>query len=1090
MVIYNIKKKRKYVKKKSIKKRTLLKKISKFLLILTLISTLILLIGGFVLYKKIINPLPPISKLKEFSIPQTSTIYDREWNLLYSVFKEKRTYVSFEKISKNMINAIVAWEDKRFWTNPWFDLIWLIRALIEWAKTGYIWWTSTISQQLIKNTFLTNERSYERKIKELYLSYKMTNKYTKETIIELYLNKISFWNNAYWIEQASKTYFNKSASELNYLESAILASIPKWPTLFSPYRFKNKKWVLIWYPRLVWYPYIYSADIIKWINNSNEKEILIEKNKITIFPNSDNLKYSKEIIALKEVISNLKIKELQKKSNRILVCGMNKENFKNISKIDNDGCTNIEYSNLLNLLNNIRVKVWNNYIEYQTWRKDFILQRMLEDWYLSIKWENGWENFKKAIIDSILFNFKEDKVKIKYPHFVFYVKDYLEEKYWKTAMEEWWFKIYTTIDPILQEKAQKIVEKQVKINLSKFNANNAAVVLIDNKEWEILAMVGWKDYYNKEIDWKNNIITSKLQPGSTFKPFVYALAMQENKIWPKTPIFDTKTVFPGWYTPNNFDSKFLNKISIEKALNYSRNVPAIKMFFLAGKEKSIIDFMRKLWVETYYDFKKYYKNKYWKEYVYGSPLALWTGEMTPLELGTAYSTIASMGYKKEITPILKIIDKNWIDLKIKEKEQKKVKEAISKETAYLITSILTNSETRPKFWNTYLTIPNRIMAAKTGTSTKQFKDSGWNKKIFPQNLWTIWFTPQYTTVSWAGNTNGKELYHSWNWLEWAGPIMKNLMLAVHKWKTVEKWERPNWIKTVLISLDSWKLVTNLTPVKSKKEWLFINTPTEYDNNYFSKEFDVLCNWKVTENTPKDAIKKIKWIRYKSLKPNWPNWQDPVSKLSSFSEEKYNNEICERWNKDSNMKVWIKLQNNWNLVHWSNYVELAYKSINPIIKLEILLNWEMIASYKLPWKLKWWYRWAFNIPSTIIWKAILTIKAIDNQFYSKSITKNIYIWWKDLTPPEIILKNPVRWEIILKPNTEFNLRASFIDTSPIRAVNIYFNWKKIPTIIKSRKIVVPISSKWLEPWNYEVKINVTDTNFNTSTKIIKVFILKE
>lgn len=1069
-------------------KKTFMKFLLKFLWIILILWTLSLVIWGFVLYKKIIEPLPPISKLKEFSIPQTSSIYDREWNLLYSVFKEKRTYVEFDKINKNMINAIVAWEDKRFWTNPWFDLIWLIRAWIEWATTGVIRWTSTISQQLIKNTFLTNERKIERKIKEIYLSYQMTNEFTKETIIELYLNKISFGNNAYGVEQASKTYFDKKAENLNYLEASILASIPKWPTLFSPYRFKDKKWVLVWYARLMGYPYVYSNSVIEWVNNIDKKEILIEKNKINIFPNADNSKYAKEIDELKKVIDDIKIKKLQEDWSRILVCWLDKNNFKNISNIDPDWCTNIEYENLLNLLNNIKIKVWDNYIEYQTWRKDFILQRMLEDWYLSKKWEDWPQNYKNAIKNWILFDFKKDKTRIKYPHFVFYVKEYLEEKYWKTAMEEWGFKIYTTLDPKIQEKSQEIVDKQAKINLSKFGANNAATILIDNKKGEIISMVGWKDYYDKTIDWENNIITSKLQPGSTFKPFVYALAMEKNKIWPKTPVFDVKTVFPWWYTPNNFDGKFMEKMSIEKALNHSRNIPAIKMFFLSWWENNIIDFMRKLWVESYYDFKKYYREKYHKEYLYGSPMALWTWEMTPLELATAYSTIASMWYKKEITPILKIIDKNWVDLRVREKEQKKVKEAISPATAFLITSILTNTEARPSFWNKYMTIPWRQLAAKTWTSTKQFKDKYWNKKIFPQNLWTIWYTPQYTTVAWAGNTSGKELYYAWNWLEWAWPIMRNVMSFAHNWKKIEKWSKPSLIKEVVISTNSWKLPTEITPTGSKEKGLFINIPTQYDDSYFSKEIDILCNWKVTDKTPEDAKKLIKWVQYHSLMPNYKNWELPVNKLSSFWDIKYSNTICERLKKDSNMQLWVNISNNWNLISGANYVELAYRSTNPIIRLEIILNWNRIWNYSLPWKLEWSHKWAFNIPSWAKGKQTLLVKAIDNQFYSKTISKTVILWWKDRTPPQITLINPARWSINIKQDSVFNLRASFSDLSPIRAVNIYFNWKRLPASLSWRKIVLPISSNGMSVWTYDLRLEATDTNFNTSTKVVKVTVL--
>jgi len=1097
MVLFKTKKiknstthKRKYTRKKTKSRKSITKILLKVLIYLVVFLTIWTLISGVVLYYKIIKPLPPVSQLREFAIPQTSEIYDRDWNLLYSVFKEKRTYVKFDKINKNMINAIIAWEDKRFWTNPWFDLVWLMRAalttILTWEKVGG---TSTISQQLIKNSFLTNERSYVRKIKEIYLSYQMNNEFEKKDIIEMYLNKISFGNNAFWIEQATKTYFWKSASELDILESAILASIPKWPTLHSPYRFYyNKKRIRYeWYPFLMWYPYIYPKKLVEWVTSITKKTTLIEENKVNIFPNSNVSKYTNEINALKEVINNLKIKKLWTDWSNILVCGLDKKNFKNISAIEEDWCTTMNFENLLTLLNNIRVPVWDNYIEYETWRKDFILQRMLDDWYISKDSDEAIKIYKDSIIRWILFKFKKSKTRIKYPHFVFYVKDFLEKKYWKSAMEEGWLKIYTTLDPKIQETAQKIVENQAKINSWKFGANNAAAITIDNKKGEIVAMVWWKDYYNKDIDWENNIITSKLQPWSTFKPFVYALAMQKEKIGPKTPIFDVKTVFPWRYSPNNFDGKFMKKMSIEEALNNSRNVPAIKMYYLAGKELSIINFMRQLGVESYYNYKKYYREKYKKERNYWAPMALWTWEMTPLELVWAYSTIANLWNRKEITPILKVLDSKWNEIYIKERDQKTKKESISAKTAYLITTILTDTKARPASWNTFMTIPGRKLASKTWTSTKQFKNKWWHKVIYPQNLWTIGYTPQYTTVAWAGNTNWKQLFNNWNWLEWAWPIMKNIMVEVHKWKRVENWSQPYWIKRLVISTNSWKIPTWSTPSNSKKEWLFINTPIQFDNSYFSKEIDSLCNWKVTDKTPPDAIKMIKGVRYHSLRPTWPSWELPVTKLSGFSTLKITNEVCVRGEKDSNMKVWVSISNNWKLVEWSNYVELGYRSKNPIIKLEILLDWKKIASYDLPWKLEWWYKWAFNIPSWMVWNHVLTIKSIDNSFYSKSIIKNIVLWSKDTKAPKIIVSNPARWNIKLKKDTKFNLRVKFEDISPIRVINVYFNWKKINSST-SRKLVLPVSVKWLENWNYNLKIEATDMNFNRSVKNISVNVI--
>jgi len=1096
------------------KKRTFTKYLLKFLLFLLLFWFISVVVWWYILYDKIIKPLPDIRGLSEITLPKSSTIYDRNGEVLYKVFKEKRTYVEFDKINKNMINAIIAWEDKRFWTNPWYDLIWLTRAWINAVLKGReVKWTSTISQQLVKNMLLSNERKIERKIKEIYLSYKMNKAFDKKKIMELYLNKISFWNNAYWIEQASNTYFEKSAINLTKLEASILASLPKWPTLFSPYKFKYNKREKRWdgNPLLMWYPYVFPAKLIESVENKHKQKILINKEKKEIFTNDkwENKQYLKEISELKKIIFNLKIKKLNTDWDSILVCGLKKENIKWFFSIDDSWCTVTVYSKLLTLLNQIRLKVWKNYIEYQTWRKDFILQRMLEDWYINN------EEYKKAIIDWILFNFKKSKTKIKYPHFVFYVIKYLEEKYWKDNIETAWFKIHTTLDSKIQDKATEIVKKHAKNNLRKFWANNAASIVIDNKKWEIIAMVWSKDYYNKKIWWENNIITSKLQPGSTFKPFVYALAMEKNQIWPKTPVFDVKTKFAWNYEPNNFDGNFMKKMTIEKALNHSRNIPAIKMYYLAWKEKSIIDFMKKLWVNSYYDFKKYYRKKYWRSYNYWAPMALWTWEMTALELATAYSTIASWWKKKEITPILKIYDSNWAiieDLSIS-----KPKRAIWEGTSFLITSILTNTKARPSSWNNYLSLPWRIVAAKTWTSTKQYK-KGNRKYIFPQNLWTIWYTPQYTTIVWAGNTDWTKLYKNWNGLEWAGPIWKDIMIEIHKWKESLKWNRPKSIKTVVISKNSWKIPNWVTPTWARVSGLFINSPKTFDDSYFSKQVDSRCDWKVTEKTPENAIKNIVWIRYHSLNPNNKNWEYPVSRLNTFWNFKFKNEECHWSGIVSWIKIWMQIWWNWVLKEWINNLNIWFQSQNTVKKITVFSNWKEIYSSNIFKKVKWIHIWKINIEKWERWSKNITVKVMDDQYFTETISKTFNILEtnnsldkenkeiklnindekkekiqelqisSDKNWPNIKIKNPIRWSISLYTNTTFNLRVNITDNSRIKSTNISLNWRWIFSWTEWN-IVVPVSTKWMEAGIYNLVVVSTDIHFNKSTKIVKVTVLK-
>jgi membrane carboxypeptidase/penicillin-binding protein PbpC len=149
------------------------------------------------------------------------------------------------------------------------------------------------------------------------------------------------------------------------------------------------------------------------------------------------------------------------------------------------------------------------------------------------------------VISGIGFEFQKYSEDIKYPHFVFYVREFLEQKYGSEILEKGRLKIYTSIDPVLQDKAEEIVEKYAAQNEARFAAQNAALISLDNETGEILAMVGGRDYFDEENKGNVNIITSNLQPGSTFKPFVYSMAIDKEIIGTKTPIYDVKTSFPG-----------------------------------------------------------------------------------------------------------------------------------------------------------------------------------------------------------------------------------------------------------------------------------------------------------------------------------------------------------------------------------------------------------------------------------------------------------------------------------------------------------------------------------------------------------------
>lgn len=1015
------------------------------------------------IYIAYILPLPPIQKLEEVDISSSSVVYDREWNELYTfAWDEKRTYFSYDRISPYMINAIVAWEDKTFFENSWIDLKWLIRAVVYRVigKTDVISGTSTISQQLIKNTFLSNERSLERKIKEAYLSISMNNHYSKEKILELYLNKISFWSNAFGVEQASRTFFGKSITDVTVLEASILASIPKWPTYFSPYNY---------YDRLVGYLYSYPKNDENTIIKLIQPAQIQEQNIIT-------QKYL-------DFIKNISAKRIGQ--NGIILCNLEKEYFKSNISVDNDGCTTLQYSELLTFLNNIRIIEWESALEYQTGRKDFILGRMLEDRYIE------FDDYKEALLQSVWFEFQAYRENIKAPHFVFFIKEYIENKYGWDILEKDGLKIYTTLDPKLQEKAEEIVKAQALSNKQRFNANNASLISIDNKTWDIVAYVGWSDYFNQEIDGNVNILTAKRQPGSSFKPFVYAIAMDKWAIGPHTPIYDLPTVFPGDYEPKNFNGKFNGKMNIMTALNSSRNITAIKAYFLAWQQKEIIPYMKNLGVESLNpDFN------YW------APLALWSGEMKATELLQAYSVFANMWNKVDLNPILKIVDGKGIT--IEERKISSWERVMDEKVAYMVNYMMSNASTRDAGWNTFLTLQNRPSAAKTWTSNKVFVWANGKNELFPWDLWTAWYTPDFTTVVWAWNTNWQAVDRNGDWLNGAAPIWRDFMNFAHAGKPASNWKRPSNMPAIKISTISWLLAPEWFDPNFIVESMFKNIPKEYDNSLKEIEVDMFCNGKVTPDTPVAAIKRWFYIAFNAINPNYKVWQEWVERwvAEGWPQEEFKNipniitnyrdVPCERNQtliNNSNIEISTSLQDWANLISGYNYIEVSYKSINPLVALQILIWENMVANIPIAVEKAWTYKGTFEIPAWYDRNHILTVRGVDAVYLSNEQKYSVVIEWKDRTSPEIILTNPTNERIAIYQDQFFNLRWKIQDTSNIRTTNIYIDNKPYVMWVQWREFVQEINRAIpVEVGSYTLKIESVDFYFNIGTKEISLDIL--
>jgi 1A family penicillin-binding protein len=638
------------------------KKKNIFLLILKLFLGIIItsaagVIFIFVYYAK---DLPRPEKFTEKRQIESTKIYDRTGKtLLYEIYgEEKRTIVPLEAIPDYLKNAVVAIEDDRFYTHRGIDLKSIARAiLVDLKIKSTAQGASTISQQLIRSSFLSTKKTVERKTREIILTLELERRYSKNQILYWYLNQIPFGQNTYGVEEASKTYFQKSVSEISLPEAAVLAAIIQSPSRLSPY--------------------------------------------------GENL---------------------------------------------------------------------NTLLE----RKDIVLDKMASLNFITR------EEAEKAKKEQIVF--ARPNQSIKAPHFVMYVKDYLESKYGEDFIKEKGLRVYTTLNWDFQQIAEKVVKEGVEKN-KVFNENNGALVAIDPKTGEILSMVGSADWFGKpypegcdltpEVDClfdpMVNVATYKLgrQPGSAFKPFVYATAFQKGYD-DKYIVIDEETNFGNWggkpYVPQNYDGKFRGPVTLREALAQSLNVPSVKVLnSLAGLEDSI---------KTARDMGITTLNK--PPSFYGLAIVLGGGEVKLLDMVSAYGVFATEGERIPPTAILKIEDSQG---NIIEQNNKTPIRVLDIQTCRLISDILSDNEARAPIFGlrSSLYIENYQVAVKTGT-TQNYRDG-----------WTIGYTPSIVVGVWVGNSNNSPMGKI-PAASSGAPIWKNFMLQV-----LPSYPRENFIKPTISS---------------------------------------------------------------------------------------------------------------------------------------------------------------------------------------------------------------------------------------------------------------------------------------------------
>ncbi len=727
--------------------------------------------------------LPNIGDLETLSPAQSTQIFDRNGTLLYTIHgEENREQVPLGKVSHHLINATIAIEDDSFWEHKGFDVKALGKvAMYEVFGIGTPRGGSTITQQYIKNTFLSSERTYTRKAKELILALRLERAFEKDKILELYLNRIPYGNNAYGIQKAAEIYFGKDATDLTLGESAILASLPQAPSRHNPYG--NNRF----------------SHLLKEFTPEEAKRRNIE----TEFDLRTD-EYVRGLIGQHVEITD---------GRKVYIAG----------------------------------------------RSDLVLRRLYETGVVTM------EERQAALNEIQNIEFNEYRESIKHPHFVLHIKQLLEDKYGKDMVEGGGLKVFTTIDGELQSHAEQVAKERGEANLA-YGANNLAIFTINAKTGEILVMVGSRNYFDEEIQGKVNVVTRPRQPGSSFKPIVYAQAFY-NGYAPGSIIYDVPTKV-GPNEPRNFDGTWMGQITIREALGFSRNIPAVKAYFLAGEQDPIIDLSEKMGITSLN-----------KSHHYGYPLALGAGEVSLKEMVTAFAVFANNGRRPELTGILRIENANG-DI-LEEWEPQTPKEVLDPQIAFLINDILSDREVS---LGPSLFIDNKINAVKTGTSTKETKQ-GSTTRVQSGDGWAIGYTPTIVTGVWGGNTDGRGMQPNATGYTIAAPAFRSVMTKALSDMPAEPFPEPEGIQRVQISRASGLLPGPSTPSSYIITEVFssFSVPVAEENIFYTVTLDKISGLLATEFTPPETRIEVTFQNYEPI-ADMLNWRQEI--INYYSSVKF------------------------------------------------------------------------------------------------------------------------------------------------------------------------------------------------------------
>jgi len=690
------------------------------------------LVGIFWYFSK---DLPSIDSLREYQPSLVTKIYGDDRQLIGQYYIERRILVPLKQMPPDLLHAIIAVEDSRFYEHKGVDPLGILRAMLTNIETFRLrQGASTITQQLTRSLFLSSEKSFKRKVKEALLAWKIEKVLSKDEILELYLNQIYFGHGAYGVQSAARTYFGKDVEQLNLAEVAYLAGVPRAPTEYSPYnnpeRAKQRQGVVL--RRMVEEGFI-TEDQFRDVYRQDLYFQKIEKAEevapyfLEYLRQYLNAGYGEDAVYKGGLTVNTTLNlTLQKEARQALKDGLREVDKRQgyrgpIAHKNPEGLAQ-EAETGAGIMG-MAVVQEGDVIDGVVTAVDEKGATVIAAGRTGRIPPEGMAWAKKRLKGPDLLKDVDMNPNAK-PSDILHVGDVIKVK-------------LRRLDPRTKTAAFSLDQDPVV---------EGALIALDPRTGAIKAMVGGYDFKRSEF---NRALSARRQPGSAFKPIIYATAI-ERGLTPATIMVDSPIVFVDEeqqkvWRPENYESKFYGPISLREALVHSRNLATVKLLDRVGI-KNVVEFAKRIGITS--------------PLTPDLSMALGSSSLSLIELTSAYGVFADEGVRAEPMAVLSVTDSSG---QVLEEHEPVANEVISKETAYMITNMMEDVIQRGTGWRAK--VLNRPLAGKTGT-TNDFTDA-----------WFVGFAPNLAVGVWVGFDDVRSLGDREAGASAALPIWINFMRA-------------------------------------------------------------------------------------------------------------------------------------------------------------------------------------------------------------------------------------------------------------------------------------------------------------------------